>query len=203
MAMTPEEKRLYIGLAIFGTLAGGGVYVIVEHAIWGAILIIGGLLGLAYGLWEGRAMASRNWLWLLALLLTWAGIGYDIYDRHRFETGPLDNTATQASLNDQQTKILNHLKRMGASWGNYNYQNVSNRTFDHETVLLDGKRFVNCQFRDVTLVYEGTAPFEMSAIPVVRWSFSTDLPQLAPILRLFSAAGLIPPSRSIPPVSAH
>jgi len=32
--MAPEEKRLYVGLAIFGTLTGGGVFVVTEHIVW-------------------------------------------------------------------------------------------------------------------------------------------------------------------------
>ena len=80
--MSPEEKRLYVGLAIFGTFAGGGVFVVTEHPIWGSVLLVGGAVGFIYGLWEGVRMPNRSLLWTVVLILTWSAIGYDWYDRH-------------------------------------------------------------------------------------------------------------------------
>jgi hypothetical protein len=131
VSMTPEERRLYVGLAIFGTLAGGGVYVVIDHALWGVILIGLGLLGFVYGLWEGRAVANRNWPWLLALALTWVAIGYDYYDRHR-------------------TEIVHFDKRPPL-------KNVTGREYFNESVPLDGFRYTKCKFTNVTLIYNGTS----------------------------------------------
>jgi hypothetical protein len=44
-------------------------------------------------------------------------------------------------------------------WLTYRYQEIYNQTFQNETVKLDGKKFLNCTFDNVTFQYEGTAPF--------------------------------------------
>lgn len=50
------------------------------------------------------------------------------------------------------------------AWGKYDYTDVWNRNFSNEDVQLDGRKFHNCHFENVTFVYEGTAPFSMNAI---------------------------------------
>jgi hypothetical protein len=198
-----KEALFWCGITVFGT----GLFFLVEGDGSRMVIAIGltllGLIVLGYSVYSHHKPGSYKMpVWIAVLVLTWAAVGYDYYDRHQLEIGPLLNTATQASLNEQQTKILNHLKRMGSNWGEYRYEYVTDRTFEHDTILLDGKKFVNCRFIDVTFVYEGTAPFEMSEVSLsAKWQFRTDVPQLAPLLRLFSAAGLLPPSGSIPPKS--
>src|SRR5262249_3070093 len=42
-----------------------------------------------------------------------------------------------------------------------NFIEVRSRTFVNEHVLLDGYRYINCNFINVTFVYNGTAPFAL------------------------------------------
>jgi len=81
--LTPDQKRLSVGLAIFATLTSTGLYLVMDHPIWGSVLLFGGTVGFAYAVWEkrGRVSNNRTWPWILALALTWAGIAYDYYDR--------------------------------------------------------------------------------------------------------------------------
>jgi hypothetical protein len=43
----------------------------------------------------------------------------------------------------------------------YKKETVSNKLFLNERVILDGKSFIDCEFHNVTLVYNGTAPFDL------------------------------------------
>jgi len=97
--------------------------------VWGSILTVGGLVGLAYGLWEGRTMANRNWLWMAALGVTWAAIGYDYYDRHHVLTRPLSAPI----------------------------ERIYSKSFLNQTVEIDGKTFDHCHFENVTFMFHGRA----------------------------------------------
>lgn len=48
-----------------------------------------------------------------------------------------------------------------------------NRTFDNETIAVDGHEFINCTFIDCTLTYAGTSGFEITpfATEKVTWKF--------------------------------
>ncbi len=49
-------------------------------------------------------------------------------------------------------------------WKGYevSLEKISDRTFMNETVELDGKSYTYCKFRQVTFVYNGTAPVEFA-----------------------------------------
>jgi hypothetical protein len=46
-------------------------------------------------------------------------------------------------------------------WAAFVKEEVRDRAFKNERVVLDGHRFVHCNFEHVTLVFNGTAPFDL------------------------------------------
>lgn len=141
MSLNPEEKRFYLGLAIFGTFAGSGLFVVFEHGFWGWAFIIVGLIGLAYAVWEkfGAHVPARSTrLWVSALVLTWALIGFDFYER-------------QYGYGYNPDRVWDD---------NAPLKQVVNRKFQNETVQLDGNRYVNCTFDHVTFVFRGVGRFD-------------------------------------------
>jgi hypothetical protein len=48
-----EEKRFWVGISVFGTLSGSGLYVVFEHPVWGWLMIVSGVGGLVIGIVEG------------------------------------------------------------------------------------------------------------------------------------------------------
>jgi len=83
---------------------------------------------------------KRYWPTLMMILVLLA-IGFDIYDRHRQRFGYDPATAWDDS------KPL---------------ERIYPRTFRNETIVLDGKLFIDPIFDRVTFVYNGTAPFGMN-----------------------------------------
>jgi hypothetical protein len=56
-------------------------------------------------------------------------------------------------------------------WNNYRKEAVVGKSFTQERVLLDGRSFSDCTFDKVTLVFNGTAPFDFvhnTLIPPIR-----------------------------------
>jgi MFS family permease len=141
VAMDPEEKRFWVGIAVFATLFGVGGYIVFEHALWRWIFMVAGLCGLILGLIEraGKIKLSIA-LWIVAILATWSLIGYDLYDRHHPRFGYDANNAWDDS------KPL---------------ARIYNGHFTNETVYVDGKNFISPVFDGVTLIYNGTGPFSM------------------------------------------
>ena len=45
-------------------------------------------------------------------------------------------------------------------WKSYRLETVSNKKFVNERVVIDGKRFVQCHFENVTIVFNGKAPYD-------------------------------------------
>ena len=78
------------------------------------------------------------------LLLTWGAVVFNYYS---FGTAPLD---------------LMH------PWENETLKQISNRTFQGQTVVLDGYEYINCTFDDVTFVYNGTAPTRMTQSKIIH-----------------------------------
>lgn len=116
--------------------------------------------------WIGHQLASekRNRPVLATAVLTlllFAAVGYDIYDRHYWpwKIPNLDEAHPIATLDSKQMEVYRRLLSMSNDWDTYKYTTIYGRNFSHETVVLDGRRFVNCNFDSVTMVFEGTAPF--------------------------------------------
>jgi hypothetical protein len=78
-SMSLEDAVFWIALTVFGT----GLYIVADYHIYGLVLIIIGVLGLA---WSSRGhMPRSSWktgTLILAMLITLSVAGYDIYDRH-------------------------------------------------------------------------------------------------------------------------
>jgi hypothetical protein len=71
----------------------------------------------------------------ILMLLTWTAVGYNYYDRHH-----VDNSVwTDVDKLDR----------------------IASRTFTNETVILDGKYFLQPTFDRVTFIYNGTAGVAM------------------------------------------
>ena len=83
---------------------------------------------------------KRYWP-MLGIVATWAFIGYDIYDRHHQRFGYDPNTAWDDS------KPLDR---------------VYSRKFTNETVVLDGKLFIDPIFDNITFAYNGKEPFGLN-----------------------------------------
>jgi hypothetical protein len=80
--VTHEEKLYWTGNAVFVTAGGAGLYVVFDHWFWGSVFIAVGLAGLAFSLWEGRAV-GRSTVLFSTLVFTWGLIALDYYDRNR------------------------------------------------------------------------------------------------------------------------
>jgi len=52
--------------------------------------------------------------------------------------------------------------RTAEEWTDFKPQQIFNRKYAYEEVLLDGKNYVNCEFLHVSLFYDGTAPTAMT-----------------------------------------
>jgi hypothetical protein len=128
MAESNQDNRFWNGQNIFVALLGGGVVVIPEHHAWGAVLICAGAVGFIHSNWR-KPMMARPFLWFGAVLLTWIGIGYDYYDRHRISS---------------PTFIADKMEQ------------VVGQRFHNQEVIVDNKDFVDCTFENVSFVYKGT-----------------------------------------------
>jgi hypothetical protein len=89
--MDEAETKIWVHLTLYGGAAlvvlGAGLYAFIEQKFLpGAILTVGGLAGVvdAGRRALGRGARVPNWALLMALILTWAFLGYDIYDRHYY-----------------------------------------------------------------------------------------------------------------------
>jgi len=61
--------------------------------------------------------------------------------------------------------LPNHaLHKNTASWDSIPKRPVVGKTFENEQVVIDATRFINCKFRNVTFVFEGTGPFEFDGV---------------------------------------
>ena len=89
-------------------------------------------------------------LFKMALLsaATWALIGYDLYDRRY--AAVIDIPA----IHDYFVNFTS-------------YHNEYSMPYIHQTVKLDGLRCNQCSFNDVTLQWDGTAPFDLRDVRLI------------------------------------
>ncbi len=141
-SMSRDDAIYWLGLAVFPT----GLFVVTDHAIYGWALIVAGvgLLG-----WAARAHAPRTSprtaAFIVAVILTWGAVGYDAYQGRSLHN-------TEYTFDRAKTVFSD----------NYNYTIVTDKKFYNERIVVDGKRFENCSFTNVTFVYNGTAPAAFS-----------------------------------------
>lgn len=127
----------------YGTiLSGTGIYFWAEggaRVTAGVILTVAGVLMSAYAVLahHNPTKLPKLRLWVVALLITWMALGYDIYDRHHphYGSDPLSKYA----------------------WDdNKPLERIYSPVFTNETVVLDGKEFISPTFDNVTFVFNGT-----------------------------------------------
>jgi len=126
------------------------------------------------------------------MILTWAGIGYQYFGTHAFETGK-SLSIPHVPLSEDQKKIFSHLSAMESNWSIYPYEEVVGQHFENTSVLVDGKKFSNCTFSNVTFLFEGTAPFQFNGAPELHGvnRISTDLNVVKFVFNLFHDTGQI------------
>lgn len=152
--MSRAEKLFWVATSICVTLFGTGLLLFFEsdHFGWATLFTAGGLVGMASTLYERPAEAGIQRLviaGIIALVLTWAFLGYDIYDRHRSQS--LITTGSRI------TYINND------AWNHYALIQIWGKTFANQTVPLDGYEYINCDFNNVTFLYNGTAPSRLTS----------------------------------------
>ena len=135
--MPIKEATFWFGITVFGT----GLFGVMEggdRMLTGIALAIIGLLVTAYAVVAHHyANLPKLPIWLGMLIITWAAIGYDIYDRH--------------------THAPNR-------WQSRELTPIVNQTFANETVHVDGHSFMDVRFDNVSLDYEGTSPIHFERI---------------------------------------
>jgi hypothetical protein len=151
--MSQAEKLFWVAISICVTLFGTGLLLFFEseRSGWATIFTAGGLVGMASTFYERPVEARLQRLvvaGIVALILTWIFLGYDIYDRHRSQT--LITTASGVTYIDKD------------AWDHYAINQVWSKTFTSQIVPLDGFEYVDCTFDNVTLEYDGTAPARIS-----------------------------------------
>lgn len=138
--MPIREATFWVGLTVFGT----GLFFWIEgeasRMFWAIALTIIGGVGVAYSVWiHHHPTAKKLPMWVFLLLITWLAIGYDFYDRHyAFGYNP-------ARAWDDSKPL----------------QRMYPRAFKNETVVLDGKHFINPSFDNVTFFYSGIGPVQV------------------------------------------
>jgi hypothetical protein len=108
----------------------------VQAAIW-AVVVIGFLYKV---IWGGQAMP--NWAFSTRILIPVIALGviasgFSLYWNYR------------------------NLPLKPDEWKNYRKDAIVGQTFTQERVIVDGHSYSSCTFDRVTLVYNGTAPFDL------------------------------------------
>lgn len=143
---------------------------------------------------------TKHWVrWGLMLLLSLGPPVTVYFNRQSFETGTPQPSKPNPLLSPEQHRISNHLAAIAANWGTYRYQEEIGRSFQNEAVLLDGRKFSNCTFSNVTFVYEGTAPFEFNGKPNLTGTVSIESGNqiVKQTFNMFNNLGLTMPGRVI------
>lgn len=77
--------------------------------------------------------------------------------------------------------------------GEINLQQISNKHFLNQEVVLDGKSFVNCTFENVKFVYSGNPTQIVNYKAVGKMAFETSHPRISNALRVLEMMGLVDP----------
>jgi hypothetical protein len=103
--MDLEEGIFWIALTVFGT----GLYLVNDLHLWGGVLIIIGIAGLVYSMRHEIAPgAHRMWIILVAMAVTVATVGVDIYQNQQaFSIATIfsPKTMEQSACDDTRPRI--------------------------------------------------------------------------------------------------
>ncbi len=131
--MPIKEALFWFGITIFGT----GLFFMVEggeRMPFALLLTLIGFMALAYSVYAHYKPGTPNVpVWIGLLIITWAALLFDIYDRH----------STRSMWYDPPN----------------NLETIMLKNFVNEDIELDGKRFDECTFQNVTFVFRGIKPF--------------------------------------------
>jgi hypothetical protein len=143
----------------------------------------------------GNTQLSKITVAMVALMIaTCLAVGFDYFDRHPI-IGSVSESPLIAPMNDDLLKVRRQLMYITARWNGYPLQNIVDTNFNGGTVLLDGRKFSNCTFSNVTFVYEGTAPFEFNpTTPIITgsWHLETGQPIVKAVFNLMIGVRAIP-----------
>ncbi len=53
----------------------------------------------------------------------------------------------------------------------YEFQRIEGKVFENQQVKMDGRHFINCKFRNVTIVYAGAAPIAVTGAEISGKTF--------------------------------
>jgi hypothetical protein len=145
-----------------------------------AIGLLGIALALIFGLWS---LAPEGWPKMPPWLML-GGIGGGIF---------LVGAATGLIVSEQRTP--------DKAEGSFTFNDVpphiivSKKTFQNERVLLDGHAYRECLFENVTLVFNGTEPFELTKNTFTGKAIVTsENGAISGIIGLLRSMGTIPAS---------
>lgn len=117
---------------------------------------------------RGRSFLASYWPMLVTALLAvlmWAAVGFDYYDRHHPSMWDLNSMAK-----------------------------VYGKTFQHETVNLDGHAFMDCVFQDVTFHWNADQPTYISRGKVSgNTKFDTSSQHVVGTVEVLRALNLLTP----------
>jgi hypothetical protein len=161
LQMPFKEALFWVGLTVFGT----GLYFSVEKGNvrlpYAIILLVVGLAAMVYPVVrhhypDRKLPAIRGWV--LLLIMTWAALGYDIYAEHMrpptIVEKIIEKPVEKLGEKFKYPPDFQHLQQIDCDDPSY-----SGKKFINETVEVDGKEFLNCDFANVRLLFHGNQTF--------------------------------------------
>jgi hypothetical protein len=131
-----------------------------------------------------------RWIQIYIALLTTAGVCLSFVSRASSPSAETSVTGTivttqhlawiMIAMGIALTAINYFIKRNGVgsplirlsngylAWKELRLKQIANKAFIHDTIILDGTRFINCSFEHSTLVYDGTGSTDVVDCRVVR-----------------------------------
>lgn len=98
------------------------------------------------------------------------------------------------SITENQVKTV-QVEHSVIDWNAPPSVEVVSKTFENERVTIDGRSFVKCKFKNVTMIYNGTAPYR---IYLPEWaghiSWQTDNPAIDGAVTIVKLAMQIDPN---------
>jgi hypothetical protein len=73
------------------------------------------------------------------------------------------------------------------SWSNTALEEVKGRDYSHKEVVLDGRRWIDCNFDGATLYYDGTAPTEMTSCTINNATLTSHSKAIAQTITIMNA----------------
>ncbi len=79
------------------------------------------------------------------------------------------------------------------NWGKLEKIIVRNRIFINERVVLDGFSYIDCKFQNVTFVYKGEAPYDLTHNTIIgSYHLSIENPSVSGVIGILKALNYLP-----------